>query len=51
MHFDGFSTIEGRHLVFAYILVAVIQLGYVAWIATNWLKLDSTQKKSAKPTV
>ena len=42
-------TMEGRHLVFAYTAVALIQGGYFAWVAMNWLKLgkveDSDEKK------
>ncbi len=48
MHFDGWNTIEGRHLVFAYAGVIVIQLGYAGWIVRNWLKLDAEQKKATK---
>ena len=49
MHFDGFNTIEGRHLVFAYVGVLLIQGGYVAWMAIQWRKLSPGQKKSTKP--
>lgn len=48
MHFDGWNTIEGRHLVFAYALVFLLQGGYAAWIARTWLKLP---KKAAKPVI
>jgi hypothetical protein len=54
-HWDGWNTMEGRHLVFAYALVLVLQLGYVAWITVTWLRLDAArrkgveQKKAAKP--
>ena len=47
MHFDGWNTIEGRHLVFAYAAVALIQGGYLAWIATQWRKLRKVEKRSA----
>jgi len=48
-HFDGWNTMEGRHLVFAYASVLLIQGGYFLWIVRGWLKLDAEQKKSAKP--
>jgi hypothetical protein len=48
MHFDGWNTIEGRHLVFAYAGVILIQGGYFAWMVRSWLKLDAKQK-AAKP--
>lgn len=46
MHFDGWNTIEGRHLVFAYALVLLLQGGYAAWIARAWFQ---TQKR-ARPS-
>jgi hypothetical protein len=49
MHFDGWNTIEGRHLVFAYVAVILIQGGYFAWIVLSWLKLDADAKKATKP--
>jgi len=54
MHFDGvMNTMEGRHLVFSYAAVALIQGGYFVWIVRNWLKLgraeDGEQQKAAKP--
>ena len=32
------STMEHRHLLFAYAAVLITQGGYVAWIAWNWLR-------------
>ena len=32
------STLEHRHLLFAYATVLVIQGGYAGWIAWNWLR-------------
>jgi len=49
MHFDGWNTLEGRHLVFAYAAVALIQGAYFLWILRDWRKLAATEKKSAKP--
>lgn len=46
MHFDGWNTIEGRHLVFAYALVFLLQGGYAAWIARGWF----TTRKRARPS-
>jgi len=47
MHIDPFSTIEGRHLVFAYASVILIQLGYAGWVLREWRKLDA-EKKATK---
>ena len=49
MRFDGMNTLEGRHLVFAYASVILIQGAYFVWVVRNWLKLDSEEKKSTKP--
>ena len=49
MRFDGFHTMEGRHLVFAYAAVMLLQGGYFAWVATQWFKLSHAEKKAAKP--
>ena len=49
MRFDGFNTIEGRHLVLAYAAVMLIQGSYLAWIITQWGKLRSADKKTTKP--
>ncbi len=38
-HFDGFNTLEGRHLVFVYAFVIMVQSGYFAYVAACWLKL------------
>ncbi len=51
MHFDGWNTIEGRHLVFAYTLVFLLQGAYAVWIAATWRKLDRADKKAAKPVI
>ncbi len=52
-HWDGWNTMEGRHLVFAYAFVLLLQGGYFAWIVRTWIKLDHTRleraKKSARP--
>ncbi len=50
MRFDGWNTLEGRHLVFAYASVILIQGGYFAWVFHNWLKLNADEKKATKPT-
>ncbi len=49
MHFDGWNTIEGRHLVFAYASVALIHGGYFVWMVRSWLKLEQSAKKATKP--
>lgn len=53
MRFDGWNTIEGRHLVFVYGSVILIQGGYVLYISAQWLKLrfspPDAQKKSTRP--
>jgi hypothetical protein len=60
-HWDGWNTIEGRHLVFAYVFVLLLQGGYFLWIVRGWAKLDAERrgrvrldqagsgKKAAKP--
>jgi drug/metabolite transporter superfamily protein YnfA len=49
MHFDGImNTMEGRHLVFSYAAVALIQGGYFVWIVMNWLKLDRAEDAEQK---
>ena len=48
MHFDGMSALAARHLVLAYVSVAVIQGGYFALVAWNWWKLDRTEPENAK---
>jgi hypothetical protein len=61
MRFDGWNTIEGRHLVYIYAVVILIQGGYFVWVASQWLKLgrfqcsaeleptSSETKKSTRP--
>ena len=49
MRFDGFDTMEGRHLVFAYVTVIVIQAGYLIRVATGFFKLSPAKKKATKP--
>ena len=44
MRFDGWDTMEGRHLVFAYAAIFIIQLGYVGLIARNWLLLKRPRR-------
>ena len=39
MRFDGINTMAGRHLVFSYASVILIQGGYFVWILLDWLKL------------
>ena len=47
MPFDGWNTIEGRHLVFIYGSILLVQGGYFAWVAVNWLRLRKTQQLEA----
>jgi len=35
--FFDLSTMEHRHLLFVYVGIWVVQLGYLSWIAWNWL--------------
>jgi hypothetical protein len=52
MRFDGMNTLEGRHLVFAYAAVILIQGGYFVWMLRSWLALNrSANKKATKPAV
>ena len=48
MRFDGFDTMEGRHLVYAYATVLLLQLGYAAHVALQWLKLAPEKQKARK---
>lgn len=48
MRFDGFNTMEGRNLVYAYATVIVLQLGYAGYVALQWLKLAPADKKATK---
>jgi hypothetical protein len=53
-HWDGWNSIEGRHLVYAYVFVVLLQGGYFLSIVRGWMKLDSARKaarmkKAAKP--
>ncbi len=45
MHFDGWDTIEGRHLVFAYAAIFLIQGGYFIWMIRSWFSLAGDPKK------
>ena len=45
MRFDGWDTIEGRHLVFAYTAIFLIQGGYLVWMVRSWLGLGEDLKK------
>lgn len=49
MRFDGFDTMEGRHLVFAYATVIIIQAGYLIRVATKFFNLSQAKKKATKP--
>ena len=49
MHFDGMDTLAGRHLVFAYASVVLIQGAYFLWVVRNWFKLSGEEKKATKP--
>ena len=49
MRFDGMDTLEGRHLVFAYGSVALVQGGYFFWVLRGWLTLNREQKKATEP--
>jgi len=48
MRFDGWNTLEGRHLVFAYATVILIQGGYFLYVASRWLKLRSKGSKDSE---
>ena len=49
MHIEGImSTMEGRHLVFSYAAVALIQGGYFAWVVLNWLKVGRDEGAEQK---
>jgi hypothetical protein len=48
MHFDGWNTLEGRHLVFIYGFVILTQGGYCAYVLANWLKLRNSEAPPSK---
>jgi len=48
MHFDGMNTMAGRHLVFAYASVILIQGGYFVWIVRSWFALNRSQPKKQR---
>lgn len=48
MPFEGFATIEGRHLVLAYAAVFSIQGGYFGWILMKLRKVRASDRKTAK---
>jgi len=45
MHFD-MNTMAGRHLVFAYASVILIQGGYFVWIVRNLFALNRSEQKN-----
>ena len=49
MRFDGLDTLEGRHLVFAYAAVFLIQGSYFGYVASRWLKLRKADRTSMTP--
>ena len=42
--FFDVSTMEHRHLLFAYAIVLLIQGGYVGWIAWNWVHTKNARR-------
>jgi hypothetical protein len=38
------STMEHRHLLFAYAVVLIIQGGYAGWIAWNWFRTKHARR-------
>jgi hypothetical protein len=38
------STMEHRHLLFAYAVVLIIQGGYAGWIAWNWFRTKRARR-------
>jgi hypothetical protein len=44
-HFDGWNTLEGRHLVFVYGYVILAQGGYFAYVLSNWWKMRRASGK------
>jgi len=48
MRFDGMDTMAGRHLVFAYASVILIQGGYFLWLLRNWFALSRSDQKKQR---
>lgn len=42
--FFNISTMQHRHLLFAYATVLVIQGGYFGWIALSWFRTKGPQR-------
>jgi len=42
--FFDVSTMEHRHLLFAYAIVLLIQGGYAGWIAWNWVHTKNARR-------
>jgi hypothetical protein len=42
--FFDVSTMQHRHLLFAYLTVLGIQGGYFCWITWNWFHIRSTRR-------
>jgi hypothetical protein len=38
------STMEHRHLLFAYIAVWAVQIGYLGWVAWGWSRTKGTRR-------
>lgn len=41
--FFNLSTIEHRHLIYAYSAVWTVQIGYLCWVVRGWLRTKSTR--------
>lgn len=50
MHFDGWQTMEGRHLVYAYATVLLLQFGYAGFVAVQYFRTDEKATKSSPST-
>ena len=42
-HFDGWNTLEGRHLVLIYAFVMLAQGGYFIYVLVNWFRMHQAQ--------
>lgn len=43
------SSLEARHLLYAYVAVWIIQGGYAAWVFYQWLRVGKPKNLARNP--